>query len=103
MQVINWTWKLRIIWKGVGVGLAVLGLAGFIWTFSLWNWQLDHLPRFPNSTLGQIYPRNIHGIVVYQNRKELDYLETIQASAVAMFTASVLLSFAYKWKWGTSK
>jgi hypothetical protein len=92
--------KLRTIWKHVGMIIGFVGLAGIVWTAGLWNLQLKTLPRVPNQKVGRIYPRNIHGIVVYQTRAENDRLETIQYSSIAVFVIGFFISFLYERKWG---
>jgi hypothetical protein len=86
-------------WKSIGFALACLGLAGIIWTAILWGIQLRNLPRYPEVTSGRIYPRNIHGVVVYQNRSEYRFLETVQYCSIAIFASSLLMSVVYKTKW----
>lgn len=93
-------WGLQKLWKRLGVVLGCLGLAGFMWTAALWNQQLRTLPRAPDQEAGSIYPRNIHGIVVYQTRSQRDYLERIQDGSIAVFVVSFLMSLIYKKKWG---
>jgi hypothetical protein len=86
-------------WKITGFALGCVGLAGVIWTAILWGNQLNNLPRHPEDTSGRVYPRNIHGVVVYQNRSEYRFLETVQYCAMTVFASSVLMSILYKAKW----
>ena len=87
-------------WRGFAIGLGLLGFAGFIWTAGLWNQQLDTLPRSSYPAGGGIYPRNIHGIIVYQTRAERDHLDEVQDIAMGTVVFSVLLSVFYNRKWG---
>ena len=46
------------------------GLAIWLYTATIWDTYLHTLPRVADSRLGRIYPRNIHGIVVFQTHAE---------------------------------
>src|ERR1700690_889871 len=54
------------LWKRAGITLGLIGLAGFVWTSSLWYAYQRTLPRHPDPVAGRVYPLNVHGIVVYQ-------------------------------------
>jgi hypothetical protein len=95
--------KFQKIWKRVGMSIGLVGLAGIAWTAGLWNLQLKTLPRIPNQKTGRIYPRNIHGIVVYQTRAENDRLETIQYSSITVFAIGFFTLFLYERRWGSTK
>ena len=86
-------------WKTIGITLACVGLAGIIWTVVLWGLQANNLPRASEDASGRIYPRNIHGVIVYQNRSEYRFLETVQYCSIAVFASSFLMSVFYKTKW----
>jgi hypothetical protein len=90
---------LQKTWKTIGFALACVGLAGIIWTAILWGIQFTNLPRHPEVASGRTYPRNIHGIVVYQNRSEYRFLEAVQYCSMAVFASSFLMSVVYKAKW----
>jgi hypothetical protein len=94
------TEKFQRIWKRVGLSIGFAGLAGIVWTAGLWNLQLETLPRIPNQETGRIYPRNIHGIVVYQTRAENDRLESIQYISIAVFAIGFFTLFLYERRWG---
>ena len=90
---------VQVIWKRIGIILGWIGLAGIVWTAGLWTQQLRTLPRTPEPKMGKIYPRNIHGIVVYQTRHERNQLDAIQDSSIAIFATSLMMSLVYKKKW----
>ena len=83
-------------WKTIGVTLACVGLAGIVWTVILWGIQANNLPRSAENASGRIYARNIHGTIVYQNRSEYLFLETVQYCSMAVFASSFLMSIFYK-------
>ena len=91
--------NVRRFWKIVGTTLAWVGLTGILCTAVLWTHQLHTLPRSPDQMSGRIYPRNIHGIVVYQTRSESDRLEIVQYGSIGIFAVSFLMSLYYKNKW----
>jgi hypothetical protein len=92
--------NLQKVWKTVGAGFGCIGLAGLMWTFSLWDQQLNTLPHVANAVIGQIYPRNIHGIVVYQTFAQRNHLDTVQFGSFAIFGVSIVMSLIYRSKWG---
>lgn len=67
---------LKLI-MATGTGIALVGTAGLAWSLLLWDLQAQTLPRSPNQLTGNIYPRNIHGLVVYQTHEELRLLERV--------------------------
>ena len=83
----------------MAISLACIGLAGFMWTFSLWDHQSRTLPHFADISRGRVYPRNIHGVVVYQTLAERDYLDAVQTSSAGIFVISIIMSVIYKNKW----
>jgi hypothetical protein len=79
----------------------LIGLAGIVWTSSLWYEYQRTLPRHSELSVGRIYPLNVHGIVVYQTREERNRLAEIQYSSIAIFGASALMAVVYQRKiWG---
>jgi hypothetical protein len=94
--------SVQRLWKNVGTALGWVGLAGILCTAVLWTYQLHTLPRSPDERIGRTYPRNIHGIVVYQTRSESSLLETIQYGSVGIFAVSLMMSLYYKNKWDAS-
>jgi len=82
--------NIERLWKRAGIIAGLIGLAGVVWTSSLWYEYQKTLPRRPDSLAGRVYPLNVHGIVVYQTRDERDRLREIQYSSIAIFLASAL-------------
>jgi hypothetical protein len=78
--------------------LGVVGLAGIVWTAAIWFQYQTTLPRQPDVLAGRLYPLNVHGIVVYQTRRERDWRNAIQYSSIAVFGASGLASALYQRK-----
>jgi len=91
---------LKNAWKRTSLVLGWIGLTGIIVTAALWAQQLHTLPRAVDKPGGRLYPRNIHGIVVYQTQTEYHRLEAIQYASVGVFSVSFLMSIYYKNKWG---
>jgi hypothetical protein len=94
------TERTRKYFKYFIIALLYFGLAGCLWTFGMWNYQLDTLPRPPNPARGSIYPRNIHGVIVYQTLSERDRLERIQRAAIGVYGLGLLLSLLHRKIWG---
>ena len=88
------------MWKRVGISMAIVGLAGIVWSGAIWNQYLHVLPRHPEPAAGRVYPLNIHGIVVYHTREEKNWLNEIQYSSITVFAASALLAAIHRKRWG---
>lgn len=86
--------KLRIL-KVAAVVLCLIGLAGGIWSFAIWNQYLINLPRSPDSTTGRVYPLNMHGIVLYQTAVERSRLHTVEYSSNGLFFLGLALGAVY--------
>ncbi len=76
--------------------MGLIGLAGILWTGSVWYKYQGTLPREPDASAGRIYPLNVHGIVVYQTRKERDWLNEIQYWSFVIFGAGALIEIIQK-------
>jgi hypothetical protein len=92
--------KLRRVWRAIGTSLGWIGLTGIVWAASLWGYQADKLPHIANGSTGRIYPRNIHGTVVYQTATERNYLERVQYGTIGILTLGIVMSLIYDKKWG---
>jgi hypothetical protein len=88
------------LWKLAGIMVGLLGLAGIVWTSSLWYAYQRTLPRHPDPVAGRVYPLNVHGIVVYQTRDERNWLDEIQYSSIGLFAASALMAAIHQKKFG---
>src|SRR5271154_1867989 len=88
--------------RTAGVLLGLIGLAGILWTTSIWYQYQRTLPRHPDVIAGRVYPLNVHGIVVYQTSKERDWRDTVQYSSIALFAASGLAAGLYQWRFQRS-
>ena len=77
---------------GIGRAIALVAFAGLLWTSYLWSWQANNLPRTPTAATGNIYQRNIHGLVVYQTVSQRKELETTQISSVSLFLVALSLT-----------
>jgi hypothetical protein len=88
--------------RTIGVLLGVVGLAGILWTSSIWYQYQRTLPRHPDVLTGRVYPLNVHGIVVYQTSKERNWRDTIQYFSITLFAASGLAAGVHRWKFQRS-
>jgi hypothetical protein len=87
-------------WKRAGIIVGLIGLAGILWTSSIWYQYQRTLPRYPDPAAGRVYPLNVHGIVVYQTRDERNWLNEIQYSSIAVFAASAWMAAIHQKKFG---
>jgi len=87
-------------WKRVAIAIGLIGLAGILWTSSIWYEYQRALPRHPDPVTGHVYPLNVHGIVVYQTRDERNRLAEIQYSSIAVFAVGALMGLIYQKKFG---
>jgi hypothetical protein len=86
--------------RRVGIAIGFVGLAGILWTSSIWYQYQRTLPRRPDPVAGRVYPLNVHGIVVYQTRDERKWLDEIQYSSIAVFAVGALLGALHQKKFG---
>ncbi len=82
------------------IGLSVAGLLGVFWGMTIWNQYLGNLPRSPNAVTGNIYPRNIHGVVVYQTLKQRSSLDSWDHWSWGIFIFGFVLGLIHEWRWG---
>lgn len=57
----------------------------------LWSHYLHVLPRVADPTIGRVYPRNIHGIVVFQTHAEKLRLDLIDDISISVFFAGLII------------
>jgi hypothetical protein len=89
----------RRIWRTVAIVLMVPALAALLYTGVIWNRYLDTLPRTPDQTSGRLYPRNIHGIVVFQTRAEALHLERMENISFGTFALGMLIGWLEERHW----
>lgn len=80
----------------MATSMLLIGLAGVVWTTSIWYKYQGTLPREPDAPGGRVYPLNVHGIVVYQTREERDRLNEIQYWSFVIFGTGVLTGIIQK-------
>jgi hypothetical protein len=85
-------------WKGIGVTLFLAAFAGWIWTAGLYYRYQGTLPRHPDPGRGNVYPLNVHGIVVYQTRDERNRLNEGLYISISLALVSGLISVIYQTK-----
>jgi hypothetical protein len=74
--------------------------AGALWAAYLDFQYQATLPRHPDPAVGNVYPLNVHGIIVYQTHDERDLLDEVLYSSVAVGLTSVLMGTIYQKKFG---
>ena len=77
------------------------GLAGLIVSAVVSTRYLDTLPRLPDEA--RLFPRSIHGTVVYQTQKEDHDLNLLEYSSVSVFGVGLVLGLVYLEKWGSAQ
>ena len=92
--------NIERVWRWIATTGCIIGLVGILWTSSLWYEYQRVLPRQPDSVTGNVYPLNVHGIVVYQTHDERNRLDEIQYSSIAVFAASALIGALHRKKFG---
>lgn len=76
------------------------GLAGLIVSAMVSTHYLETLPRLPVPAEMRMYPRNIHGTVVYQTAREDRELDVMEYASVGVFSVGFVLGCVYLRKWG---
>jgi hypothetical protein len=92
--------KIERVWKRVGVTLFLIGFGGWVWSAALTFHYQAILPRRPDPTAGNVYPLNVHGIVVYQTRDQRSLLDEMEYSSIAVVAVSALMAAIHQKKWG---
>jgi len=77
------------------------GLAGLIASAMISTHYLDSMPRQPVLEQNRVVPRGIHGITIYQTRKENRDLNAIEYSSVGIFLCGLVIGLIYLEKWGS--
>lgn len=77
----------------------VPALAMLLYSGVIWNRYLTTLPRTLDPTTGRVYPRNIHGIVVYQTHAEELRLELTENIAWGVFMLGMLVGSLEERHW----
>ena len=79
------------------------GLAGLILAAVLSTHYLDTLPRFPVPEELRNVPRAIHGVVVYQTKKEDRRMTLLEGGAVGVFVMGLVMGAVYLEKWSAAR
>lgn len=87
------------IWRTIAVILMVPALSVAFYSGTIWNRYLKELPRSPNPTTGRIYPRNIHGIIVYQTHAEQLRLDLMDEISTGVFFAGLIIGAIEEKHW----
>jgi len=77
------------------------GLAGLIVSAMISTHYLDTMPRQPALEQHRIVPRGIHGITIYQTRKEDRDLSAIEYTSVGIFVTGLAIGLIYMENWGS--
>ena len=87
------------IWRTMAIVLMVPGLAVWVYSGTIWNQYLRALPRTPDQTTGRVYPRNIHGIIVFQTHAEQRRLDLTQDISIGVFFLGLLIGALEERNW----
>jgi hypothetical protein len=79
--------------------LIVPALAVWLYTAVIWNRYFETLPRVPNPVTERIYPRNIHGIVVFQTHAEKVRLDMMSCVSLAVLTLGIVIGILEERHW----
>jgi hypothetical protein len=83
--------RLVRVCKKVELIVWLIAFVGIMWASYLSSTYQATLPRYPDPVAGRIYPRNIHGVVVYQTRDQRDRIDRIEYSWIVMLVAMFAL------------
>ncbi len=87
------------IWRTIAIVLMVPALAVWLYSGTIWNRYLRTLPHAPDQTTGRIYPRNIHGIVVFQTLAEERRLDLTQNISIGVFFLGLVIGALEEKNW----
>jgi hypothetical protein len=91
---------VRRLVKAIGMCFGYLGFAGLLCWYGLANWEVSKLPRTAVPSSGRVYPRGIHGTLLYETRPEKRFYERVEFGSFALLGASLMLVLVYRWKYG---
>jgi len=83
----------------VAIISVVFGLLILLYGGSIWNDYLHNLPRTPDPTSGRVFPRNIHGIVIFQTHSEKLRLDLIDNIGWVIFMLGMLVGALEERRW----
>jgi hypothetical protein len=92
--------KWRKLLKMTHVSFFVMGFVGLLWVMALYQAYFNNLPRSPNPITGNVYPLNIHGIVVYQTMQERSRLGNWEHWSWGLAILGFVLGLIYQWRSG---
>jgi hypothetical protein len=76
------------------------GLAGLIVSAATSTYYLQSLPTMPIPIERRMTPRNIHGTIVYQTKREDMVLTAVEDTSVGVFLVGLSLGLVHMRKWG---
>lgn len=79
------------------------GLAGLVLSTSMSTDYLRTLPRQPDLPTMRMYPRNIHGVIVYETQSEDQKLSIIEYGSTTIFFIGLATGLIYLRKWGNAR
>ena len=79
------------------------GLAGLIISASMSTYYLQALPAMPIPIAMRMTPRNIHGTIVYQTKREDMVLRAMENTSVGVFLVGLGLGLVHMRKWGIAQ
>lgn len=83
--------------------LLLPGLAGMILSAVISAEYLQKLPHWPVPAAGEVIPRDIHGVAVYQTEQESQKLNRIEFSSVGFLALGAALGLVYLEKWSAER
>ncbi len=83
--------KTKRIWRVVSISLMMPALLAWIYATGLESDYAKVLPRLPNPTVGRVYPRNIHGVVVFQTYAERMKVNLTEGISIGVFFVGLLI------------
>jgi hypothetical protein len=76
------------------------GLAGLIVSAAMSTYYLQSLPAKPMPIAMRMTPRNIHGTIVYQTKREDEMLTAMEYTSIGVFLVGLSLGLVHMRKWG---
>ena len=75
----------------------------FLYAGTIWDDYAHHLPRHESVSNGQIYPLDIHGIVVFQTKQQKDKLTLFNVGGITTFFCGLAIGGYGQKKYGPQK
>lgn len=89
--------------RWVSLAFLLPGLVGLMLATAVSTDYLRTLPRQPDPPTSRMFPRNIHGVMIYQTASEDEKLSIIEYTSTTIFFIGLATGLVYLRKWSIAR